>query len=295
MQCQNQISTPGDDPYSRILSKNDISYLARYNFVFDRLRSIRQDAVIQRSEEPEIITILEQAIRFHHLSSYRLCEQSMGDFDTKICNDHMNECLSRLLLFYQFYPNLCRNQVEFQSLYLLCNLGSTNAAMHILSLPVKIRKHPRIQLALHLNRAYLEHNFVRFIRLIEKCNYIESCALLKYRTSFLILSLETMNTAYHSKVLTFPACVLSNWLGFDSAHQALCFCQECGLTIKDNSVCFTKGAMKERSKMKHKRTFSQKFVDCKLKKRSPPDIIRGLEININETEKPPVDMWNYVN
>ncbi|XP_033098099.1 SAC3 domain-containing protein 1-like isoform X2 [Anneissia japonica] len=279
-----------------IANKTDVGYLTVYNFIFDRLRSIRQDAVIQRSEGPEIVAILEQAVRFLLASSYRLCREDMMNFDTKICFDHLSECLNRLLVFYHFYPDFAKNQVEFQSLHMLCNLGSSQAVLHILGLPFHLRNHKRIKLALQLNSAYLENNFVKFTRLSEQCNYIESCILHRYRTSFLISSLAVMNVAYHSKALTFPSCVLSEWLGFDSTQEASAFCKECGLTIKSDSVCFIKGSLKPQSKMAHKRTLCHKLVDSKLKKNmSMSDIIKGFGYERKErSEKPMQDMWDYV-
>ena len=58
----------------------------------------------------------------------------MVNFDTKICYDHLNECLSRLLLIYAFYPDLAENQVEFHSLYMLFNLGESDGCGRILPL-----------------------------------------------------------------------------------------------------------------------------------------------------------------
>ncbi len=42
-----------------------------YDFVFDRLRSVRQDLVIQRITDQSAIAILEVIIRFHVFSAYR--------------------------------------------------------------------------------------------------------------------------------------------------------------------------------------------------------------------------------
>ncbi|XP_070178417.1 SAC3 domain-containing protein 1-like isoform X2 [Littorina saxatilis] len=42
-----------------------------YDYVFDRLRAVRQDAVLQGLDGPHLITILEHIVRFHVYAGYR--------------------------------------------------------------------------------------------------------------------------------------------------------------------------------------------------------------------------------
>ena len=42
-----------------------------YDFVFDRLRAVRQDAVLQALKGPELIVLLEHIVRFYIYAGYR--------------------------------------------------------------------------------------------------------------------------------------------------------------------------------------------------------------------------------
>jgi SAC3 domain-containing protein 1 len=56
---------------SRVLPRTDVSFNIVYDYIFDRLRAVRQDMSIQCLSGPECISILEQAVRFHIYSEYR--------------------------------------------------------------------------------------------------------------------------------------------------------------------------------------------------------------------------------
>ena len=58
------------DGFYRVLPRQEEFNLI-YDFIFDRLRSVRQDLVIQRITDKPAITILETIIRFHVYSAYR--------------------------------------------------------------------------------------------------------------------------------------------------------------------------------------------------------------------------------
>ena len=60
-------------------------------------------------------------------------------FDQKINDTHIQECLKRLLRFYDSEPGPHDNQEEFESVYVLYNLGSVEALRHMLQLPLILR------------------------------------------------------------------------------------------------------------------------------------------------------------
>lgn len=55
--------------------------------------------------------------------------------------------------------------------------GCTRAMQHILQLPGQFRRSPDISLALSINRAFLERNPVRLLRLSRKLNFLQTCAV----------------------------------------------------------------------------------------------------------------------
>ena len=70
---------------------------------------------------------------------FRLCEEHISVFDPKINSQHTQECLKRLLNFYKESATTNHNQVEFESIYLLFNLGEYDALKHFLSLDKQLR------------------------------------------------------------------------------------------------------------------------------------------------------------
>lgn len=107
--------------------------------MFDRLRSVRQDLIIQRASGPECVAILERTVRFLIYASRRLCGEPLQFYDPKINDTHLQESLSWLLENYCPNKNThtveeapeskgtpqsqYKNQEEFEALNLLYNLG----------------------------------------------------------------------------------------------------------------------------------------------------------------------------
>jgi len=48
-----------------------VAFINIYEFLFDRFRAIRQDLVIQRSDERDTVKILETILSFYILSDYK--------------------------------------------------------------------------------------------------------------------------------------------------------------------------------------------------------------------------------
>lgn len=94
-----------------------------YDFVFDRLRSVRQDMIIQRVSGPDCVAILERTVRFLIYASYCQCGEPLRLYDPRINDTHLQESLSWLLDCYATGAGPHPNQEEFQALSLLYNLG----------------------------------------------------------------------------------------------------------------------------------------------------------------------------
>lgn len=114
-----------------------------YDFIFDRLRAVRQETVIQNFNASLTIELLEPIIMFLAYSLYRLAEVPIGKFDPKICRQHLQECLKKVLTCYDvIYADRSRTNVEhmerraiIESIYLVFNMGRVEALMRALRLP----------------------------------------------------------------------------------------------------------------------------------------------------------------
>lgn len=51
--------------------RSDLPFIEVYDFVFDRLRAVRQDIVIQRINDDSATLILEAIIKFHLYAEFK--------------------------------------------------------------------------------------------------------------------------------------------------------------------------------------------------------------------------------
>lgn len=125
----------------KIVTKNDVAWSIVYEFTADRLRAVRQDMVIQQMKNEECIPILEKIVRFYVYSSFRLQHKPKSVFDLHLNNIHLQECLKRLLVLYKEVKEeeVLENRAEMETIYILHNLGSTEALSHSYHLPLLIR------------------------------------------------------------------------------------------------------------------------------------------------------------
>lgn len=134
-----------------------------YDFIFDRLRSIRQEIVIQNLDAEISIQLLEPMCMFYSYSSYRLMEESTTNFDAKICQQHLQDCLKSLLCCYDecdrvFMHKIIAvnqkkrqtpplrykliNRVYIEALYVLLNLGHVEPLDRATKLPKTLKRFP---------------------------------------------------------------------------------------------------------------------------------------------------------
>ncbi|XP_070817962.1 SAC3 domain-containing protein 1 isoform X1 [Chaetodon trifascialis] len=213
-----------------------------YSFVFDRLRSVKQDMIIQRMSGLNCVAILERTVRFLIYASYRLCGEPLRLYDPCINDTHLQENLSWLLDCYATGAEPYPNQEEFQALGLLYNLGSARATQHIMELPERLRSSPAITLALSINRAFLERNPVCLLRLAQRLNFLQSCALHRHLMACRRDLLLIYSHGYNSRSCRFPLDRLAQLLSLDTSLAAR-LCQAYGLEVNpDNQVVFSKAA-----------------------------------------------------
>ncbi|KAM9383719.1 SAC3 domain-containing protein 1 [Pholidichthys leucotaenia] len=227
------------------VSSSFLPWTEVYNFVFDRLRAVKQDMIIQRVSGLDCMEILEQIVHFHITASYRLCGEPLRLYDPSINDAHLQEYLSWLLDCYTTTKGPHPNQEEFQSLGLLYNLGSPHAAQKIMELPERLRKTKSIALALSINRAFLERNPVRLLRLAHNLSSLQMCALHRHLLNCRRDLLLIYSHGYSSRNCRFPLTKLAQLLSLDSSLTAQ-LCQAYGVEVnKENQVVFSKAAFTE--------------------------------------------------
>jgi SAC3 domain-containing protein 1 len=117
----------------RILPDPRKPYHYRYDFIFDRLRALRQEIVIQNFDEAKTIFLLEPIIMFLAYSSYRLCNEPLQNYEPKICHQHLQECLKKIMCCYDATGSSWNNRAQIEAIYLLFNLGKAEPLLRAVS------------------------------------------------------------------------------------------------------------------------------------------------------------------
>lgn len=133
--------------------------------------------------------------------------------------------------------------------------GSGRAAQHVIELPERLRSTPAITLALSINRAFLERNPVRLLRLSQQLNFLQTCALHRHLVACRKDLLLIYSHGYSSRNCRFPLDRLARLLSLDRSRTAQ-LCQVYGVEVnQDNQVVFSKTAFSE---------LEQGKLQCKL-------------------------------
>ncbi len=230
-----------------VASLPDTSWSKKYEFIFDRLRAVRQDLVVQRIEGFYTVRILEMAVRFYIYSSYVLCEEKSGEFDSHINDVHTQECLKRLLVLYnETDSDKCReNLTEFLSLYLVLNLGNSEALRCGLSWKSRLESSEIFSRCLSLSLAAWLENNVRVFKLARTLPPIHLCAFHRHISKLQSHSFGVMSSGYNSKNLKFNVEDLVKLLWFNSEDECVAFCELHGLSVVKNGVVFSKGSFRQ--------------------------------------------------
>ncbi|XP_076840571.1 SAC3 domain-containing protein 1 isoform X2 [Brachyhypopomus gauderio] len=243
-----------------------------YSFVFDRLRSVRQDMIIQRVSGPACVAVLERNVRFLLFASYRLCGQPLRLFDPCINDAHLQECLSWLLECYREGQH--QHQEEFQALSLLYSLGSAHTAQHVMELPKRVRLSPPVRLALAIRRAHTERNPVRLLRLAHRLDFLQACALHRHllpcRRDLLLL----YSHGHSSRNCRFPVQKLADLLSLETSLTTQ-LCRAHGIHVNGEWVIFSKASFSESPLEELQCVHMHRLVEEKQRDRTVSDIIHG--------------------
>ncbi|XP_069501188.1 SAC3 domain-containing protein 1 isoform X2 [Ambystoma mexicanum] len=259
-----------------VLPRPDAPWVLVYNFLFDRLRAVRQDMTIQRVGGETCATILEKCVGFLLCAAYRLCTAPLCHFDPRINDIHVQECFGWLRRCYRSGKH--DQEADYQALFLLYNLGSLEALYQSLLLPLHIRKSPEVCLAMSVNRAYLEGNFVRFFSLLRRISVLQACAVHRHVANCQRQALRIFSHGYSSKNCLYPLERLAQLLALDSKSQAASLCQRHGLTVVSNSVVFLRAAFKDPGPVLH--ASSYELVGKKLETKTWAEIINEPSLQL---------------
>ncbi|XP_058830888.1 germinal-center associated nuclear protein [Topomyia yanbarensis] len=213
-------------------------YSFKYDFIFDRLRAVRQEVVMQNLSADNTLHTLAATTRFLAYSAYHLCEAPVNEFDPKICQSHLQECVKKVLRCYDDLDEQSsvyddRGRIEMEGLYLMLNLGNTESINRGITLRIDLKKHLIHQLSMNIE--YLRGNFYRVLIGVRKLPPLEAAIVAVKLPEIRRQLLLRFSIAFNSKVLTVPL----EWIGHVLQYQeneAVALIDDCkyyGLQIVD--------------------------------------------------------------
>ncbi|XP_072495187.1 SAC3 domain-containing protein 1 [Notamacropus eugenii] len=225
-------------------------------FVWDRLRAVRLDLLLQPSAPPrDAAAVLEAAL------SCQLCVPGPpgGDpgggpgagLDPQLLHTQMQEAFGSLRRCYADSPEEAHpRQGFFQSLFLLYNLGSGEALHQVLLLPRALRSSPALRRALAVDAAFREANAGRLFRLLGALPYLAGRAAQRHVGPARRRALAALARALGTpRGQAFPLRCLTRLLAMDSPAQAAALCRAHGLAVEgeagDEKAWFVRGRYSE--------------------------------------------------
>ncbi|KRT79920.1 hypothetical protein AMK59_6780 [Oryctes borbonicus] len=251
-----------------------------YDFIADRLLAVRQDMLIQRLPISHYISLLEPIVRFYTYSAYRLCEYPIEQFDPVLNNNHLQECLKRLLKLYdesEYFSNDKANAKEidfssrpfFEALYIIFNLRDKNAIIRGLSINKKWRTEV-VRSSLGVSMAVLRGNWYRACVFIKKLPTLLSAVVLLHLPLIRREALKRMEVAYNSKNLTYPLDALQKQLLYSNKTDLINDCTYYTMKIENDAIRFIKGAINHQDVAKPRQ---EEFVHKKLSRKNISDLV----------------------
>jgi len=240
-----------------------------YDFIFDRLRAVRQDLTLQQAED---IQILAACVRFHLLFGHLLELQSPELYSSHLNLSHQLDCVKACLLIGESSKsnwgrttgNIERNMEvvnkgglnaeeedirgkereemgaqekeeieEMGAIYLLSNLDSPSALAWALLQPLS----PIIRSCRAISTAFLQGNYVRFFKLVQHLSPTLALATSRHCTMMAKRAVKVASWGYSAKTARFPLQVFERLLWTKQAGQ---LCKLMGQTVDQGAVKWNK-------------------------------------------------------
>ncbi|XP_075232065.1 germinal-center associated nuclear protein-like [Lycorma delicatula] len=212
------------------------------DFLCDRLRSVRQDLVVQDVPGPDCLEILEPIVRYHVYAAYRLSGASLSEFDLKSNNDHLTICLDQVFgLYYKTkIREYCVNRPEMEALYQIINFGKTDAIVRGLTFLQKYQSDD-LKIATEMSLAWYRRDYFTILKKLKFLNPILQAAIVAFKfPEIRRCVLEIMSVAYSCKNSGYPTEYLAQLLLYNSVSAAEEDCAYYNLQVSKGLVIFWK-------------------------------------------------------
>ncbi|CAL8109588.1 unnamed protein product [Orchesella dallaii] len=151
-----------------VLIRTDQPFIEVYDFVFDRLRAVRQDMVIQRISNESALVLLEAIIKFHLYAEYRFRSNAPPSYDPCINQKHLKDCLKTLLSTYELNNYRGSSRPFFEALYCLGSPESYEVISRAFQIRNEMKEATVFLNALDICLSIQNRNFYQFFQLLDE-------------------------------------------------------------------------------------------------------------------------------
>jgi len=207
----------------------EADHLELYEFIFDRLRAIRQDLVLQDVQDAVSFYILSVCVRFHLIFGILLADNK--SFSSHINTTHQLDCVKACLLLSKSMKP-CVNTKMMEAVYILSNID-TPSALHWAV--CQSNKSDDLVKSMKIASAYDEENYVKFFRMVSRLPLFLLIACTRYCQIMCDHALSIYVKAYKCKNARYPLSLMADilWLPADRLCNAVL---SRGLELKDGHV-----------------------------------------------------------
>ncbi|CCF56880.1 hypothetical protein KAFR_0B05840 [Kazachstania africana CBS 2517] len=224
-------------------------------FLWDRMRSIRQDFTYQNYSGPECVDCNERIVRIHLLILHVMVK-SKAEFSLQ---QELEQLHKSLITLSEIYDDVranggeCPNEAEFRAYSLLSKIRDPQYDRTVLSLPPNILQNDLVQLALCFRRIisnsnYIERGYVRtenslnfyerFFSLLQskEVPFLMSSFLETYLGEIRFYAVKALSHSLNKKHKPIPLDNLQSRLLFNTQEELVEFCDYYSILIVDNGA-----------------------------------------------------------
>nr|CCA17592.1 SAC/GANP domaincontaining protein putative [Albugo laibachii Nc14] len=192
-----------DAPFPRNIIMED-TFLSLYNFIHDRIRSVRQDFTIQRITDTAYTTAMERIIRFYILSSLVanaiLTEKYHSEWSETLHQEQLASALYTLSPLYLTSSTAHAHMAEMLAYRILLHIDNAQAvSTFLVSLPTQTLSWPPIFKALRLFTSFQRDDYVLYGKLVSQSTLLERALLLKHSVKVFQRAFQIMSKAYNKQ------------------------------------------------------------------------------------------------
>ncbi|XP_022179845.1 germinal-center associated nuclear protein-like [Myzus persicae] len=227
---------------NEVLTIKNVPFNIVYDFIDDRLNSIRQDATIQAVSNQDWITILPPIIRFHAYAAYKCYEYDVNTFDPFLNMKHFHESIFKIVKILLEDSDRSTDELcsEMVSLLVVTNLGDYNVLQQ--ALPFISKKNTLINMAVLLSLNIMNGNFGQLCKTYNTFPAIHQCVMSVQLPMLRKNILKSMCMGFNCKNNYYPISILSRMLLHNESRETIKECQHYCLTVIDDKVELTKSS-----------------------------------------------------